>query len=88
MGRPEIRLLYDIYHAATMGEPIEVLAGRLDRVAHVHLADTPGRHQPGTGAMDWRARLDWLEAAGYQGLVGLEYTPVGGTAESLKFRSP
>ena len=88
VGRPEIRLLYDIYHAATMGEPIEVLAGRLDRVAHVHLADTPGRHQPGTGAMDWRARLDWLEAAGYQGLVGLEYTPVGGTAESLKFRSP
>ena len=86
--RPEIRLLYDIYHAATMGEPIEVLAGRLDRVAHVHLADTPGRHQPGTGAMDWRARLDWLEAAGYQGLVGLEYTATGGTAESLKFRSP
>ena len=87
VGRPEIRLLYDIYHAATMGEPIELLAGRLDHLAHVHLADTPGRHQPGTGAMDWRARLDWLEAAGYQGLVGLEYTPAGGTAESLGFRS-
>ena len=86
VGRPEIRLLYDIYHAAAMGEAIEVLEGRLDRVAHVHLADTPGRHEPGTGAMDWRARLAWLDAHGYRGFVGLEYTPVGDTVEGLRFR--
>jgi len=88
VGRPEIRLLYDIYHAATMGEGIELLDGRLDRVAHVHLADTPGRHQPGTGKLDWQARLDWLGAHGYTGFVGLEYSPVGGTVESLGFRAP
>ena len=86
VGRPEIRLLYDIYHAATMGEGIDLLKGRVDRIAHVHLADTPGRHEPGTGAMDWQARLAWLEAHGYQGFVGLEYTPVGDTVASLAFR--
>jgi len=86
VGRAEIRMLYDIYHAAAMGEPIDRLAGRLDRVAHVHLADTPGRHEPGTGAMDWQARLDWLTAQGYAGYVGLEYLPSVGTVESLRFR--
>lgn len=86
VGRPEIRLLYDIYHAAVMGEAIEVLEGRLDRVAHVHLADAPGRGEPGSGALDWAERLDWLEARGYAGLIGLEYRPGTGTVESLGFR--
>lgn len=88
VDRPEIRLLYDIYHSALMGEHIEnVLEGRLDRVAHVHLADNQGRGEPGSGTMDWRARLDWLEEHGYAGLVGLEYRPTGATLESLAFRS-
>jgi hydroxypyruvate isomerase len=86
VGRSEIRLLYDVYHAAAMGEEIALLGGRVDRIAHVHLADTPGRHEPGTGAMDWQARLDWLAARGYDGLVGLEYTPVAETGASLAFR--
>jgi hydroxypyruvate isomerase len=87
VGRPEIRLLYDIYHAAVMDEPIDRVAGRLDRIVHTHLADVPGRHEPGTGSLDWQARLDWLAAHGYAGLVGLEYRPVAGTAASLAFPS-
>lgn len=84
VGRPEIRLIYDIYHSAVMDEDTaEVLAGRLDRVAHVHLADAPGRHEPGTGTMDWRARLRWLEEAGYTGFIGLEYKPTRPTRETL-----
>jgi hydroxypyruvate isomerase len=87
VSRPEVRLLYDIYHSAVMGERIEdVLQGRVDRVVHVHLADAPGRHEPGTGAMDYRDRLGWLVAQGYDGLVGLEYRPVRPTAEGLGFR--
>lgn len=86
VARPEIRLLYDIYHAAVMGETIEVLDGRLDRVVHVHLADAPGRGEPGSGAMDWSDRLDWLEQRGYAGFVGLEYKPTIGTVEGLLFR--
>ena len=84
VGRPEIRLIYDIYHSATMDEEIsDVLAGRLDRVAHVHLADAPGRHEPGTGTMDWQRRLKWLGDNGYRGMVGLEYKPIATTEESL-----
>ncbi|HWA20680.1 MAG TPA: TIM barrel protein [Devosia sp.] len=87
VDRPEVKLVYDIYHSAMMGEATEtVLEGRLDRVAHVHLADTQGRHEPGSGTMDWQARLDWLFSNGYQGLVGLEYRPTGPTLDSLKFR--
>ncbi|MEO7221605.1 MAG: TIM barrel protein [Devosia sp.] len=86
VDRPEVRLLYDIYHSAMMGEHIEdVLDGRLDRVAHVHLADTQGRGEPGSGNMDWRARLDWLADYGYTGFVGLEYRPTGSTEDSLSF---
>lgn len=84
VGRPEIRLLYDLYHSAVMGEtPQDVLAGRIDRIGHVHLADAPGRQEPGTGTMDWRGRLDWLVQQGYGGFVGLEYRPSQGTVDSL-----
>ncbi|MDC9824921.1 TIM barrel protein [Devosia sp. ZB163] len=86
VGRPEIKLLYDIYHAAVMGEEIEVLKGRLDRVIHVHLADTPGRGEPGSGRMDYADRLEWLEKQGYDGLIGLEYKPSKPTVETLQFR--
>ncbi len=86
VDRPEVRLLYDIYHSAMMGEHTEdVLDGRLDRVVHVHLADTQGRGEPGSGNMDWRARLDWLADHGYSGFVGLEYKPTGSTEDSLSF---
>ena len=87
VDRPEVKLLYDIYHSAMMGEAIEtVLDGRLDRVVHVHLADMQGRGEPGSGTMDWQARLDWLADHGYDGFVGLEYRPTGSTVESLRFR--
>jgi hydroxypyruvate isomerase len=87
VGRPEVRLLYDIYHSAMMGERTEeVLAGRVDRVVHAHLADTLGRGEPGSGDMDWRRRVGWLKANGYRGLIGLEYRPTHGTLASLNFR--
>jgi hydroxypyruvate isomerase len=85
VGRPEIRLIYDIYHSAVMDEEIaDVLTNRMDRVAHVHLADAPGRHEPGSGTMDWERRLRWLTEAGYDGFVGLEYMPTQSTEASLR----
>jgi len=85
VGRPEIRLLYNLYHSAVMGEDIaKVLTNRLDRIVHCHLADTPGRHEPGSGGLDWRACVAWLEANGYDGCIGLEYRPTGDTATSLE----
>lgn len=88
VDRPEVRLLYDIYHSAMMGEQTEdVLDGRVDRIVHVHLADTQGRGEPGSGTMDWQARLDWLAEHGYEGFVGLEYKPTDGTLNSLRFKA-
>ena len=78
VGRPGLRLLYDLYHSVTMGEdPATVLRGRMDRVRHVQVADVPGRHEPGSGMIDWRATLDRLRSDGYRGWLGLEYAPSG-----------
>ena len=84
VGRPEIALLYDLYHSMVMGEQTaEVLAGRVDRIAHIHVADHPGRNQPGTGELPIRQGLDWLRVKGYSGYTGLEFRPTGLTADAL-----
>jgi hydroxypyruvate isomerase len=84
VGRPEIGIVYDLYHSYVMGEKIEdVLADRVSRVVHAHVADHPGRNDPGLGEIDLGKRLAWLYANGYDGAVGLEYRPDGSTAEAL-----
>ena len=76
VARPEIGIVYDIYHSAVMDERTEdVLHGRLDRVVHGHVADHPGRNEPGSGDIDLAHRLGWVFANGYDGAVGLEYRP-------------
>jgi hydroxypyruvate isomerase len=85
VARPEIGIVYDIYHSAVMDERTEdVLAGRIDRVFHVHVADHPGRNEPGTGAIDLARRLNWIYANGYAGAVGLEYKPTKPGADAVK----
>lgn len=85
VNRPEIGLTYDLYHSLIMDEdPQDVAAGHLDRIFHVHLADHPGRHQPGTGHLDLQPHLTWLDAQGYDGWVGLEFRPTGSTVDALK----
>ena len=84
VNRPEIGLTYDLYHSMVMEEEPEAVAGgHLDRIFHVHLADHPGRNQPGSGRLDLRRQLDWLERRGYAGWVGLEFRPTGTTVEAL-----
>lgn len=85
VNRPEIGLTYDLYHSMVMDEdPQAVAGGHLNRIFHVHLADHPGRNQPGTGRLDLRTHLDWLDRAGYDGWVGLEFRPTGTTADALR----
>lgn len=85
VGRPEIRLLYDLYHSMVMGEaPAQVLAGRVDRIAHLHVADHPGRHQPGTGGLALAEALAWIGSRGYAGAAGLEFVPKGPTAQAVE----
>jgi hydroxypyruvate isomerase len=86
VGHPHVRMLYDLYHSVVMGEePTAVLHGRLDRTPHVQLADAPGRHEPGTGTIDWPATLGWLAASGYAGRLGLEYIPTVDTLQSIGY---
>lgn len=85
VGRAEIGIVYDVYHSAVMGEKTEhVIGSRVDRVVHVHVADHPGRGNPGTGDIDLADRLNWLYAQGYGGRVGLEYKPRTSDAEAVR----
>jgi hydroxypyruvate isomerase len=81
---PGTAFLADFYHLARMGEDLPALiTDHADRFGHVQIADVPGRGQPGTGELDYPSLLRQLEMSSYQGLVGLEYKPVGPSAESF-----
>lgn len=75
-GNQNIGLLADLYHLAVNGDDVDkVIATRADRIAHVQIADAPGRHEPGTGNLPLLRQLEDLYAGGYDGWVGLEYKP-------------
>jgi hydroxypyruvate isomerase len=77
-------MLADLYHLATNGDDVAAAIDRhAARIGHVQIADAPGRHEPGTGALDLDGHLAALQAAGYDGLVALEYVPSDGTEASL-----
>ncbi|HST65573.1 MAG TPA: TIM barrel protein [Mycobacteriales bacterium] len=83
-GLDNLGLLADLYHLAVNGDDVEaVIASSTDRIAHVQVADAPGRHQPGTGTLPIRTWLTALDAAGYAGAVSLEYAPEGPTATTF-----
>lgn len=83
-GLDNISFLADFYHLSRMGEePIELIDRLSARFGHVQIADTPGRGQPGTGTIPYADVLARLEKSGYAGHVGLEYKPVGPSAESF-----
>ena len=83
-GEPNIALLADLYHLAVNGDDVDkVIADHTDRIAHVQIADAPGRNEPGTGSLPLLAQLADLRAAGYDGWVGLEYKPSGASADSF-----
>jgi hydroxypyruvate isomerase len=85
VGSPRLRLLYDMYHSTCMGESPEVVLGnRMNLVAHVQVADAPGRNEPGSGAIDWPAYLAVLQSKGYRGAIGLEYRPTADSLASLQ----
>ncbi|MFZ0129976.1 MAG: TIM barrel protein [Candidatus Dormiibacterota bacterium] len=81
-----LRLQLDQYHAAMAGDdPIECLHTYLPLIAHVQIADVPGRHEPGTGTQPIGDFLSELDRSGYGGVVGLEYRPLVDTASSFEW---
>jgi len=84
VGSPAVKMLYDIYHQQVMeGNLIQNITENIDLIGHFHSADVPGRHQFGTGEINYPNVLAQIDATDYTGFVGLEYLPTGDHAESL-----
>jgi hydroxypyruvate isomerase len=84
VGSDNLYLQYDIYHAQrTEGELAATIAKYLPRIAHVQVADNPGRNEPGTGEIHYTYLFGQLDRLGYAGYVGCEYKPAGTTESGL-----
>jgi hydroxypyruvate isomerase len=84
LGADNVFVQYDIYHAQRMeGELTSTLQKHLQRIGHIQLADNPGRHEPGTGEINFAFLLPVLDRMGYKGWVGCEYIPAAGTVAGL-----
>jgi hydroxypyruvate isomerase len=76
INAPSLRVLYDIYHMQIMdGDLIATIEANLDVISHFHVADVPGRHEPGTGEINYANVFRRIDGAGYGGFVGLEFRP-------------
>lgn len=84
-----LRLLLDAYHAQVLtGDAVAVARRWAGRIGHVQIADVPGRHEPGTGTIDFKKFFATLDESGYQGWVGCEYRPLTTTLEGLTHLAP
>lgn len=88
VGSDNLFLQYDIYHAQRMeGELATTMQKHLNRIAHIQLADNPGRNEPGTGEINYRFLFQHLDKLGYSGWIGCEYKPATTTEAGLGWRS-
>lgn len=82
--RSNLHLQYDVYHAQVMeGDLARTLMKHLPWIGHVQIADNPGRHEPGTGEINYPFLFRHLDAIGYTGWVGCEYVPSGKSEDSF-----
>lgn len=86
VGSDNLFIQYDFYHMQVMqGDLVPTFERLKDRIAHVQIADTPGRNEPGTGEINYPFVLAALDQLGYDGFVGCEYKPKAGTSEGLSW---
>jgi hydroxypyruvate isomerase len=84
VNSPHVRCQYDLYHMQRMeGNLIDTIQKHIEWIGHVQIADSPQRHQPSTGEINFRNALAALDEVGYTGYIGLEYNPQGTLEESL-----
>ena len=87
VGADNVWLQYDIYHMQRMeGELAATIQKHLARIAHIQLADNPGRNEPGTGEINYAFLFALLDRIGYQGWIGCEYKPASSTTAGLGWR--
>ncbi len=89
VGSDNLFLQYDIYHMQIMeGNLAPTIEANLPVIAHLQLADVPGRHEPGTGAIDFGTLLPFIDRVGYTGWIGCEYIPQAKTVDGLGWAAP
>ena len=89
VGSDNLRIQYDFYHMQIVqGDLVPTFQRLQQRIGHVQIADTPGRHEPGTGEINYDFVLSELERLGYDGWIGCEYRPKAGTSEGLGWIAP
>jgi hydroxypyruvate isomerase len=85
-GADNVKVQYDIYHMQIMeGDVTRAIEANLDVIGHFQLADNPGRHEPGTGEINYDFLLPHIDSLGYEGWVGCEYAPAGDTVAGLRW---
>jgi hydroxypyruvate isomerase len=85
VGSPRIKLLLDVYHSQIEeGNLVEVIRQCRGRIGHVHVADVPGRHEPGTGEINYQRIAELFREIGYEGVIGLEAFPKSDDMEAIR----
>jgi hydroxypyruvate isomerase len=88
-GSSNIAVQYGIYHMQIMeGDLAPTIQRHLADIGHIQLADNPGRHEPGTGEINYPFLFDFIDRIGYQGWIGCEYIPSTATTEGLGWFDP
>ena len=89
VGADNLQLQFDLYHAQVMeGDLTHTIETQFSRIGHLQLADNPGRHEPGTGEINYPYLFRRLDELGYQGWIGCEYKPRTSTAAGLDWFAP
>ena len=89
VGSDNLWLQYDIYHMQIMEWDVaQAIERLLPHIGHMQLADVPGRHEPGTGAIDFPSLLAEIDRLGYNGWLGCEYVPAAKTIDGLAWAAP
>ncbi|MBM3356793.1 MAG: hydroxypyruvate isomerase [Betaproteobacteria bacterium] len=88
-GSDNLYLQYDVYHAQIMeGDLAATIENNLRLISHIQIADNPGRHEPGTGEINYAFLFEHLDRVGYTGWVGCEYKPLTNTTDGIHWIKP
>lgn len=84
INSPNLKVLYDVYHMQiNEGNLSENISKYWDQIGHIHVADTPGRHEPGTGEINYTYIFNLLEKLNYDGCIGYELFPKDTTKDAV-----
>src|SRR5207248_4806901 len=84
VGSPYVKILFDIYHVQIMeGNLIDTIRNNIGHIGHFHVGDVPGRHEPGTGEINYKNVLRAIRATGFKDFVAVEYVPSKDAMQTL-----